>query len=122
MEGQDMVGFLEKSLCGTRDAALNFPKEVRKFMQSQGFVVGENNSSTYWHKAKGIKVMVHRDDFVSSGSHSSLKWFKSQLEKCFEVKTKVIGEGEGEVSEARVLSKILRVSTHGWECEGDQRH
>ena len=82
-EGQDMVGFLEKSLYGTRDAALNFPKEVRKFMQSQGFVVGKYNSSTYLHKAKGIKVMVHGDDFVSSGSRSSLKWFKSQLEKTF---------------------------------------
>ena len=59
---------------------------------------------------------------MSSGSRSSLKWFKSQLEKRFEVKTKVIGKGEGEVSEARVLSRILRVSRHGWEYEGDQRH
>ena len=84
--------------------------------------MGKYNSSTYLHKAKGIKVMVHGDDFVSSGSRSSLKWFKSHLEKRFEVKTKVIGKGEGEVSEARVLSRILRVSTHGWEYEGDQRH
>ena len=40
-EGQDMVGILEKSLYGTRDAALNLQKEVRKIMQSQGFVVGK---------------------------------------------------------------------------------
>ena len=42
--------------------------------------------------------------------------------KRFEVKTKVIGTGEGEVSEARVLSRIIRVSEQGWEYEGDQRH
>ena len=78
-----MVGKFEKSLCGTRDAALNYQKEVWKFMQSQGFVAGKYNSSTYLHKAKGIKVMVHGEDFVSSGSRSSLKWFKAQLEKRF---------------------------------------
>ena len=57
-EGQDMVGILEKSLYGTRDAALNFQKEVRKFMESQGFVVGKYNSSTYLHKAKGIRLAL----------------------------------------------------------------
>ena len=91
-------------------------------MLSQGFVVGKYNSSTYFHKARSIKVMVHGDDFVSSGSRSSLKWFRGQLEKRFEVKTKVIGTGEGEVPEARVLSRIIRVSEQGWEHEGDQRH
>ena len=87
-EGQDMVGILEKSLYWTRDAALNFQKEVRKFMQSQGFVVGKYNSSTCLHKATGIKVMVHGDDFVSSGSRSSLKWFKSQLDKRLKLRRK----------------------------------
>lgn len=33
----------------------------------------------------------------------------------------MIGKGEGEVSEARVLNKIILVSEQGWECEGDQR-
>ena len=72
VEGQDMVGIFEKSLYGSLDAALNFQKEVRKLMLSQGFVVGKYNSSTYFHKATNIQVMVHGDDFVSSGSRSSL--------------------------------------------------
>ena len=93
-DGQDMLGILEMSLYGTRDAALNFQKEVRKFMKSKGFVMRKYNSCTYLNKAKGIKVMVHGDDFVSSGSRSSLKWFKAQLEKRFEVKTKGVGKAE----------------------------
>ena len=55
-EGQDMVGKLLKSLCGTRDAALNFQKEVRKFMQSQGFVVGSGKVQLqYIHPSHGAR-------------------------------------------------------------------
>ena len=38
-----------------------------------------------------IKIMVHRDDFGSSGTRSSLKVVREQLAKRFEVKTKVVG-------------------------------
>ena len=54
--------------------------------------------------------------------HRCCKWFRGQLQKRLDVKTKVIGSGEGEVSKARVLSRIIRVSEQGWECEGDQRY
>ena len=39
-DGQDMVGLLQKSLYGTRDAAINFQREVQKFMRGQGFIDG----------------------------------------------------------------------------------
>ena len=55
----EFVGLLQKSLYGTRDAAANFQKEVRKFMQDHNFVVGKYNSSTYYHRAKNLRVMVH---------------------------------------------------------------
>ena len=41
---------------------------------------------------------------------------KAQLETRFEVKTKVVGKGEGE---AIFLSRIIRVSTQGWEYQRD---
>ena len=37
---EDRIGLLQMSLYGTRDAAANFQKEVRRFMISQGFDVG----------------------------------------------------------------------------------
>ena len=81
-----MVGISGKSLCGTLDAALNFQKEVRKNRQSQDPVVGKRIFQ-YMH----IKIMVHGDDFASSGTRSSLKVVREQLAKRFEVKTKVVG-------------------------------
>jgi hypothetical protein len=66
--------------------------------------------------------MIHGDDFVSSGSSSSLKWFKEVLEARFEIKTEVVGLGSEEVREARILNRVIRVDENGWEYEADQRH
>ena len=44
------------------------------------------------------------------------------MEGRFEIKTSVIGTGVGEVREARVLNRILRITDSGWEYEPDQRH
>ena len=68
--------------------------------------------------------MVHGDDFVSVGSPGALRWLKGKPEDRFEIKTGVVGESEdeGEVKEARILSRVIRVSDRGWEYETDQRH
>ena len=52
--GSEMVGLLQKSLYGTKDAAANFQREVKKFMREQGFVVGVYNVSTFLPSATWI--------------------------------------------------------------------
>eukprot|EP00973_Karenia_brevis_P066174 9197381-Karenia_brevis.AAC.1 len=42
---QDNVGYLKKSLYGTRDASANFQAEVRRFMEGRGFVQGRYSPS-----------------------------------------------------------------------------
>jgi hypothetical protein len=118
----DMVGYLNQSLYGTRDAASNFQKEVRKVMVDAGFTVGRYNPCMYYHSVKMLRVLVHGDDFVSTGGASEGRWFKKILENRFEIKTVVVGSSEGEESEARILNRIIRVTEHGWELEADQRH
>ncbi|MDA8582757.1 reverse transcriptase domain-containing protein [bacterium] len=118
----DMVGLLLKSLYGTRDAAANFQKEVRRFMVSHGFTAGQYSPCTYFHRTRGIKVLVHGDDFVSCGHRASLAWFKGKLDDRFEIKTKVIGRGKDEVAETRILNRVVRMTSSGWEYEPDQRH
>ena len=46
-DDKDMVGLLQKSLYGTRDAAINFQRKVQKFMRSQGFSVGRYKCSFF---------------------------------------------------------------------------
>ena len=119
---QDLVGYLNQSLYGTRDAAANFQKEVKKFMQGIGFRVGKYNPCTYFHRGRQLKTLVHGDDFVTSGSREDCQWLKEKLEGRFEIKSKVVGMGDQEVREERILNRIIRVTEEGWEIEADQRH
>ncbi len=61
-------------------------------------------------------------DFVTTGSRIHPEWFRQKLLARFEIKTKVVGRGKGEVHEARILNRIIRVTPQGWEYEADQRH
>ena len=124
---KDMVGVLQMSLYGTRDAAANFQAEVRKVMLMFGFAQSAYNPSLYVHERRSLKTLVHGDDFVTVGQQKDAEWLKEKLEERFEVKTKMIGspgktDGSGGerryyrssiVKEGRVLNRIIR------KCEGE---
>ena len=118
----DEVGALEMSLYGTRDASANFQAEVKKVLISAGFIIGKYNPSTYYHPARKLRTFLHGDDFVTSGERESLAWLKIILESRFEISTTIIGDRDGEVKEARVLNRTIRVNEEGWHYEADQRH
>ena len=71
---------------------------------------------------RGIQVMVHGDDFISSGSRCALAWLRTILEARFELMTAVVGHGASDAREGRALNRIIRTTADGWEYEGDQRH
>ena len=91
-------------------------------MREQGFVVGAYTVSSFHHRQRGLRVTVHGDDFISVGSRESLSWMKCRLEERFEVKTTLIGHRKGEAPEGRVLNRVIRACSAGWENEGDRRH
>ena len=47
-------------------------------------------------------TLVHGDDFITVGNRKNIRWFKNKLEGRCEIKTKIVGQGEGEDREARV--------------------
>lgn len=140
--GRDVIGKLRLSLYGTRDAAANFQRTVREFMESRGWISSQYCPCSFRHLEKGLAAMVHGDDFVVTGSRDGVAWFRKELQQRFEIKVKIIGsrginysglkgrswadlmeeEDHDEVDEARVLNRIVRVTETGWEYEADQRH
>ena len=123
VDGEDAVGLLQMSLYGTRDAAANFQREVQLFMSSVGFTQSTYSPIVFIHKTKGLKTMVHGDDFLSSGTRDAALWFKRMLEKRFDIKSVLIGHGVSEVPEGRILGRIVRAAEGGsWEYEADPRH
>ncbi len=65
-----VVGKLKMSLYGTRDAAANFQEEVSRFISENGFLKGKYNPCTFLHPSKGLRTLVHGDDFVTVGKRS----------------------------------------------------
>ena len=105
-------GLLLKSPYGTRDAALNWQNTVEKHLRRIGFQQGKASGSVYHHKGRGLATLVHGDDYVTVGSEESTSWLKMELEKQYEIKTKVVGRRSGLDKEVRVLNRVVR-----WTCE-----
>ena len=76
----------------------------------------------YYHPARGMRCLVHGDDFVCVGDSGDLRWLEDRLKDRFEIKSTMMGLKPGESREERILNRVIRVSESGWEYEADQRH
>ena len=116
----EWVAGLDKSLYGTRDAAVNFQLGCKKYFSSIGSSAGRYNASTYYHSGRQLRMMLHGDDFATVGDVKQIEWLKKKLEERFEIKTNILGKKYEH--EGRLLGRVLRVTENGWEYEADQRH
>ena len=89
--GTGKKGKLRLCLYGTRDAAKGWQETLSAHLVSLGFTRGVGHPSVFHHQEKGIKTLVHGDDYVSSGLSSDLAWLKGKLEKAYEIKTQRLG-------------------------------
>ena len=65
-EGDEgLVGQLQISLYGTRDAAQNWAATYTKFLVKIGFQRGRASNCNFVHKKRNIKMTVHGDDFFA---------------------------------------------------------
>jgi hypothetical protein len=120
--GSGKVGKLRLCLYGTRDAAKGWQETLSAHLVGLGFVRGVGHPSVFSHPGRGIKTLVHGDDYVSSGSSADLAWLESELSKAYEIKTQRLGIGPRLQEEGKVLNRIIRATTNGWEVEADPRH
>ena len=75
------MGKLRLSLYRTRDAAANWQRCVSDRLVSLGFKAGLSNPCVFWHPGRGIRTLVHGDDYASTGSLAQLDWLQTELEK-----------------------------------------
>ena len=120
---EDMVGRLNLSLYGTRDAAQNWARTVTKLMNSLGFVTGRHSPCNFHHCQRNIAVTVHGDDFTSTGREADLRWLDRELRREFEMKTEFLGpDVRRHKQQLRVLNRVLTWENGAITYEADQRH
>ena len=120
--GTGMLGKLKLCLYGTRDAAKGWQETLSSHLESIGFARGKGHPCVFWHAEKGIKTLVHGDDYVSAGSAESMAWLEAKLSEAYEIQTQKLGLGVDCQLEGKVLNRILRCNDDGWEIEADPRH
>ena len=74
------------------------------------------------HEEMDLSVMVHGDDFVAVGPDSAVKYVKDILAQKYNIKTEVMGPGENEHKEVRILNRVIRYTPTGVCLEADPRH
>ena len=64
----------------------------------------------FYHVSRGIRTLVHGDDYASVGSLSELLWLRSQLDNRFEMKTVLVGHSAADKveSEGNILNRVIR--------------
>ena len=76
---KDVVGRLNMSLYGTRDAAQNWEEEYVKFMEYVWFRRGMVSPCVSFHPSRELRAVIHGDDFTLLGYAKDLDWLRTQI-------------------------------------------
>ena len=91
-------------------------------MKAIGFEQGKASPCTFYHRERAIRTYIHGDDFVSVGTDADLKWLRKEIEKKYELKTRVLGPGKEDEKQVKVLNRIVTWTDEGVQYEADPRH
>ncbi len=88
---------------GTRDAPAEWQRVVKKTSVSLDFRPSQVVPCLYYKEARKLRVVVHVDDFMCTGSGEDLGWLERELEKQFELTTETLGGEEADSQEVVFL-------------------
>ena len=119
--GEDQIGVLKKAMYGTRDAPAVWQRLVKKVMTDLGFVASRTSACVYVHRARGLRVVAHVDDFLVTGPKPELVELRRQLQLGYEVDGDILGFAADEEVEGKFLGRKIRMRDFGVEIEGDDQ-
>ena len=114
---------LKRCLYGTRDAPARWEAHLAKQLQSMGFLRGRASPCCFYHPQRGLRCLVHGDDFVFAGTEENLDWVNARMADAFLVKVVGrLGPDSTDLQEMRILNRVARWTPGGVEFEADPRH
>jgi hypothetical protein len=115
-------GLLKKHMYGTRAAADGWQQEYSSFLKGIGFIQGMACPCLFLHRARGLAISVHGDDFTTCGPKCEIDWFEDLLEKRYELKKGGrLGPAPTDCKELTILNRVIRWTECGVEYEADPR-
>ena len=108
-ESPGMCGRLVKAMYGTRDAAVNWEDKYRSHLESIGFTSGRSSPCVFFHKERGVRLVVHGDDFTFLGNDENLLWCQEAMQAEYEIKIRgKLGPDPTDDKEIRILNRCLQ--------------
>ena len=89
---EGMCGKLNRSMYGTRDAAANWEDKYSSHLMAMGFSRGKSSPCTFFHPHRGVRCVVHGDDFTFLGSEDDLKWCTQMMKDEYDIKSEVYSD------------------------------
>ena len=121
-EDNNMCAKQRRSMDGNKAAAQNWQKKVQETMATVGFSIGKASPVLFYHPQRGLKCLVHGDDFVS-GEPVDLVWMRNELESKLEINTTILGDGPGMAKEVQILNrKLCWPNGAAISYEADKKH
>ena len=114
---------LKFTLYGMRRAARNWEAEYSKTLTEVGFESGKANGSSFFHRERDIRIVVHGDDFVITGREDQLRWVESVIKAKYPIVNKgIFGPGPDDLKSVTVLNRKVVWTRDGVEFEADKVH
>ena len=110
------------SLYGFRDSAVNWEETYSGELVDGGCKKGKASPCLSTHDRRGIRMLVHGDDFFASGPEGSSRWLKTLLSQRFEIKAAIVGAREELSRTMTVLNRQISWGKDGITWEADTRH
>ena len=108
-----------RNLCVT---VSNWEDAYAKVLTEHGFARGVASPCSFCCKERGIRVVVHGDDFLSGGPRSQLGWLEKGMDKHFEAKHTVMGESRSLKKLIVMLNRRTSWRSYGIMYEPDTKH
>ncbi len=112
---------LVRCLPGQRKAPLHWREHFESTVSKFDFIPFEGMVTVYKHKVKCMYITIHVDDLLGIGSQDDCEWFKSEVSKCFTVKS----EGPNSLDErweCQYLKRTLICNETGIVIEPNERY
>lgn len=118
----DVVGRLNKSMYGLRDAPQIWQEVVRRMLQERNFKPLQGTQCMYVNPQSGMMIVAHVDDFLIYGTTQELEELLRDLQQGYECSGQILGEGVGQVQELKFLGRRINLTSSGLEWQGDPKH
>ena len=118
----DACGELVMSMYGTRDAAYNWEQEYSQYMLKLGFEKGTASPCHFYRARDDLRVLVHGDDFATVGAEADVEEWIETMKDRFPCVVKVIGPGEHQDKELKIIGRWVRITKDGVELEVDAKY